>query len=185
LDGVAADAGRPAPHQNGLSGRRGVGCRIPQPQLIFLEQAAGRGGDGQRQHSGVLERHGVRNRGGHPLKNHGVLLKRTLGSSVGVLVDADRVRQHPVADPETSDCLTNLDHLARDVGTQHGRVIQPAVRQAALDLDDPVQRVDRDGAVANHDLVVAGRGVRGVAYLQLGVLGVDVGRGVGGHGWSP
>src|ERR1019366_2775919 len=80
------------------------------------------------------------------------------------------------------DRLADLGDLACHVGTQHRRVVQPVVGEVARDLDDPVERVDGDGVVADDDLVVPGPGVRRGAYFELGALGVDPGGGVGRHG---
>ncbi len=88
-------------------------------------------------------------------------------AAVAVLVGADRVSDDPVADGEARDILADFDDLAGDVGSQHGRVGQPPVGQVGSDLDDPVQRVDRDRVSAHDDLVVAGLGVRGVLDLEL------------------
>jgi hypothetical protein len=87
-------------------------------------------------------------------------------------------RKHGAA----GDGLADLGDLACNIGTQHRRVVQPAVGEVALDLDDPVERIDGDGVVADDDLVVPGRGVRRGAYFELDVLGVDPGGGVGRHG---
>jgi hypothetical protein len=66
------------------------------------------------------------------------------------------VTEHPVAHAEPGDRLADLGDLACHVGTQHRRVVQPVVGEVARDLDDPVERVDGDGVVADDDLVVPG-----------------------------
>ena len=158
------------------------GCRSPSWSVWNSPQAAVETPSGRTAASskGIVSGIGA----GHPLQHDGVLLETALGRAVAVLVGAHRVPENPVAHPEPGDPATDLDNLARDVGPQHRRVLQPAVGEVARDLDDPVERVDGDGVVADDDLVVPGRGVRRGSYFELGVLGVDPGGGVGRHGTS-
>src|SRR5664279_1273555 len=67
--------------------------------------------------------------------------------------------EHSVAHPEQGDRVADLDDLTGQVGAQHRRVVQPAVGEIARDLDYPFQRIDRDGVVADDDLVRPGPGI--------------------------
>jgi len=154
-------------------------------ELVFLEQATGRGGQGQRQNDGILVSHPIRDRGRHVSEQDRVFLKSALGRTVAFLVRAHRVTQDTVADLEARDAGSDLDHFARNVGTDDERVLDPREEQVAHRLRQPVERIDRHSAVLDDNLVLSRGGVGRGSDLKRGVLRRQPNGVVRGHLYSP
>lgn len=77
---------------------------------------------------------------------------------------------------------TDLNNLARDIPAQDQRVREPRQQRGAQDLDGAVDNVDRDGAVADDDLVLPRRSVWCGFHLERGgFFCSQPGCGVGWH----
>ena len=127
--------------------------------MVGLEQAGGRGRERQRQHGGLLEGKVVGDRRNHVSQKDGVFLEGALGGTVAVAFQAGRHTQDAVAPLQACHVHADLDHLAGHVPADHRWKRQPGQDQPVGVGGDRVDRVDRDGAYPDHDLVGPGHGV--------------------------
>lgn len=137
-------------------------------ELILFEEATGGGGQSKGEYGGALVGHGAGDWCRHVLEEDGVILEAALSRGIALLVRSHRVTENPVARLETGDIFADLDHLAREIGAQDKGILDPA--ENASDLDHPVEGVDGDCVVLDHDLVVTRRRVRCGLDLELGTL---------------
>jgi hypothetical protein len=128
----------------------------------FIEPA-GSGAEPERENGRIAESHLVWNRRRHVLEHDRMLLEGALS----LLVDggADSLPQNTVTDLEPLDVAANRNDGAGDVAAEDSGIAEP--REEGEVLQQPVERIDGDGRVADQDFICGRNRQIGAAELQL------------------
>src|ERR1700760_4933145 len=84
-------------------------------------------------------------------------LKSTFGSPIALWICSSCKGEYSIADTESSDAASDLDNLTGQVCSDDEGIADPGGHQVTDALNQTVEGIDRDGAVADQDLVWARR----------------------------